>query len=98
MKPKKFSNQSAQQILKHLGNSLQDNVSYDLKIDPIGIRFLITETIWRRKIQSKKRKKLKVEQESMSKKQRRISNTKKRIRPKIRSVKKGRVVKLKGRV
>ncbi len=98
MKSKRFSNQTAEQILKHLHTLLDDKQKYTLTADPLGIHFTVTESRKIRKKLSGKKINLKKEQEFMSKKQRRKSNTKKRTRPKIRTVKKGRTVNLKGQV
>jgi hypothetical protein len=101
MKSKKFSNQSVEQILKHLENFLDHSVNYDLSIDPLGVNFSIKESTRRRRSKrkkSEKRKRLREEQKGMTKRQKRLIATKKRTRPKIRSVKKGRAVILKGRI
>ena len=97
MKPKRFSNQSKEQILKHLGGLLSGEVAYNLSVDPLGIRFLLTESTCGRKELSDKRKMLKEEGKGLSKGQRKKTGTRKRTGPKIRSVKKGRTVSLKGR-
>ncbi|RLI89156.1 MAG: hypothetical protein DRO62_02230 [Candidatus Altiarchaeales archaeon] len=98
MRGKRFSNQSQEQIISHLYHFLNENTRYNLSIDPLGIRFVITESTKKKKKPSEKRKLILGEQRNMSKRQRRLSNTKKRVRPKIRTVKKGRTVPLKGRV
>ena len=78
---------------------MDNNLKYNLFIDPLGIRLVIKESTRKNgNTPSKKRAQIKKEQENMSKRQKRISNTKKRTRPKIRTVKKGRTVELKGRV
>ena len=97
MPRQKFSNQTSQQIIAHLSNLLDCDIKYNLIVDPLGIRFEITRSIKQKRRTSSKRKKLKEEQKDMTKKQRKLSSTKKRTRPKIRSVKKGRTVKLQGR-
>jgi hypothetical protein len=95
---KRFSNQNREQVISHLYHFLNDDIGYNLSIDPLGIRFMITESTKRRRKPSEKRKQIKEEQKNMRKRHRKLSNTKKRTRPKIRSVKKGRTVALKGRV
>ncbi|MBN2015032.1 MAG: hypothetical protein JW778_07620 [Candidatus Altiarchaeota archaeon] len=97
MAAKRFSNQSGEQIIKHISNFLQEDCSYDLFIDPLGIRFLITESTRKRKKPSVKRMLLRKEHQNMSKGLRKLSGTRKRTKPKIRSIKKGRTVSLKGR-
>ncbi|MFC2154038.1 hypothetical protein ACFLRC_00965 [Candidatus Altiarchaeota archaeon] len=96
---KRFSNQTPDQIIKHLSNLLSTDTSYSLRVDPLGVYFEIKESRGGRKKKklSDKRAKIKSEQGKMSPRQRKLSNTKKRINPKIRSVKKGRTVTLKGR-
>lgn len=100
MGPRRFSNQTVEQILKHLGNFLDVTSAYDLQIDPLGIYFSIRESTRHRrsKGRSEKREKIRGQQDCMTKRERKLSNTKKRTQPKIRSVKKGRTVTLKGRV
>jgi len=99
---KRFSNQTPEQILKHLKHFLDESVTYDLYIDTLNVNFFIRESIKKRKRGkiSEKKKKLKELQKNknLSKRQRKLIATKKRTRPKIRSVKKGRTVILKGRV
>jgi len=98
MRLKRFSNQSHEQIISHLYYFLNENTEYNLSIDPLGIRFIITESTKKKRKPSEKRKLIREEQKNMSKRQKKLSGTKKRTRPKIRSVKKGRTVALKGRV
>ena len=99
MSKKQFSNQTPEQIISHLSHFMDNNLKYNLFIDPLGIRLVIKESTRKNgNTPSKKRAQIKKEQENMSKRQKRISNTKKRTRPKIRTVKKGRTVELKGRV
>ncbi len=97
MKGKRFSNQSQEQIISHLYHFLNEHTEYNLSIDPLVIRFIITESTKKKKKLSEKRKLIREEQKNMTKRQKKLSNTKKRIRPKIRTVKKGRTVALKGR-
>ncbi len=101
MKPMKLSNQTTEQVINHLRNLLDKDLRYNIVVNPImaeptGVHFTVRKIIKEKKYASKKRIKLRTEQRNMSKKQRKLSNTKKRIRPKIRTVKKGRTVNLKG--
>lgn len=98
MPRKKFSNQKPEQIIAHLSNLLDREVKYNLIVDPFGVNFTITESTKQDRRVSDKRKKLKSEQQNMTKGQRKRSGTKKRTNPKIRTIKKGRTVPLKGRV
>ncbi|MBD3388139.1 MAG: hypothetical protein GF416_03745 [Candidatus Altiarchaeales archaeon] len=93
---KRFSNQKKEEILKHLSHLLDTNTLYHLKADPLSVYFEIRESRRPQKRESEKRKRLKEETKHLSKKKRRLSGTRKRIKPKIRSVKKGRTVNLKG--
>ena len=95
---KRFRNQSSVQILKHLSHLLSSNANYSLYVDPLGVYFEVRESRGRRKKRvSSKKQMIKSEQSGMKPRQKKLSNTKKRINPKIRSVKKGRTVTLKGR-
>ncbi len=99
MKARRYSNQSKEQIIGHLSNILNEKVRYTLTVDPLGICYTLKESqVRKKKPPSSKKIKLREDQKWMSKKQRKKSNTKKRIKPKIRTVKKGRTVKLQGRV
>lgn len=95
MRGKKFGNQSADQIINHLTNLLNPNVKYNLSSDPLNVRFIITEAVGK-KPRSVKRLRLRDEQKNLSKGKRKHMSTKKNTRPKIRSIKKGRTVPLKG--
>ncbi|MCX6695347.1 MAG: hypothetical protein NTU61_03540 [Candidatus Altiarchaeota archaeon] len=95
MPPKKFSNQNPEQIISHLANFLKDNNMYNLYIDPLGVFFSINEA---RGGQRKQEVPLPRDWHQMSERERReYRNKKRRVSPKIRSVKKGRTVSLKGR-
>ncbi len=96
MASKKFNNQGKSQILKHLEHLLNSSASYNLFVDPLGIYLEIKESLGKRKKMSVKREKLKSESNHLSKGKRKRISTNKRTRPKIRTVKKGRTVKLKG--
>jgi hypothetical protein len=69
---------------------------YNLSVDPLGIYFELRESNCQPKVESEKRIMLRQEFQHMSKKMRRLGGTRKRVGPKIRSVKKGRTVNLKG--
>lgn len=92
----KFSNQKNTQIIKHLEKLLRDDKLYNLTIDPIGIYFVLKESVKQTKEPSEKQIKIRKEYENSSKKKRKLSGTRRRSSPKIRSVKKGRTVNLKG--
>lgn len=93
---KRFSNQSRDQVVAHLSNLLKDNTLYHVKSDPLEVYIEIRESRKPPKQESEKRKRVREETQHMSKKKRRLSGTRKRIKPKIRTVKKGRTVNLKG--
>jgi len=96
MGSKFFSNQDSEQILAHLRNFLRNGLKYNLKIDPLGIHFEIDETI-RRDQRITNQEQFSHELHGMSQKQRRLFNLKRRrSKPKLRSVKKGRTVSLRG--
>jgi hypothetical protein len=98
---KRFSNQSADQVVKHLINLLNAEVKYNLSCDPLYVHFTINEAVGGArggKGKSEKRLKVRAEQKNLSKGKRKHLGTKKTTRPKIRSIKKGRTVALKGRV
>jgi len=98
MSSKRFGNQTAEQVVKHLSNLLDKNIRYNLYADPLGVYFRVTESTNSVKHISPKRRRILAEQQNMRPREVIVSNTKKRINPKIRSVKKGRTVVLKGRV
>ena len=96
MASKHFKNQDTEKVISHLKHFLKKDVKYNLKIDPLGIHFEINETL-KKSQRTTNRDKFSGELSSMSKKQRRNFNLKRRrLRSKIRSVKKGRTVSLKG--
>lgn len=91
-----FGNQTAEQILSHLRNLLRNNLKYNLKADPLGIHFEIDEAI-QHDGRITNRDQFGREFEGMSGKQRRLFNLKRRrVKPKLRSVKRGRRISLKG--
>jgi len=97
MPKKKFGNQTVDQILKHLINLLDSEAKYDLFVDPLNIHFTIREAMGK-KPRSEKRNKLRAAQRNLSKGRKKHMATKKTTRPKIRTIKKGRTVNLKGQV
>ncbi|RLI94720.1 MAG: hypothetical protein DRO90_00585 [Candidatus Altiarchaeales archaeon] len=94
----RFSNQDTEQIIKHLSNYLNENFRYDLiiNVNPQEMEFIIRRSMKKRS-RSEKRI-INGDMKNLRKRQRRLVRTKKRTRPKIRSVKRGRTVELKGRV
>lgn len=98
MGKKRFSNQESEQVLKHLNKLLNSQALYNLCVDPLGIYFEIRESTRRKKKVSEKRGQLNEQIKHMSKGKRKRMSTNKRTSPKIRTVKKGRTVSLKGRV
>ena len=97
MPGKKFGNQTVDQILKHLMNLLDPATKYTLSADPLNVHFTIKEAMGK-KPRSDKRKKLRAAQKNLSTGQKKHMATKKTTRPKIRTIKKGRTVNLKGQV
>jgi hypothetical protein len=93
---KRFSNQNRDEVLRHLLNLLKPNNLYHLSADPLGIHFEISESSRPPRQVSDKRMMVQEEFSAFSKKKRRLSGTRKRVNPKIRSIKKGRTVNLKG--
>ena len=93
---KRYTNQGKKAILKHLEGLLSPKKTYNLCADPLGIYFEIRESTRQKKQRSEKMRKIISENKHLSKGKRKQLGTKKRIRPKIRSVKKGRTVNLKG--
>jgi hypothetical protein len=91
-----FRFQNREEIIKHLFRILSPDSLYNLNSDPLRIYFEIRESRKKPKQDSEKQRMLKKEYQNSSKKKRRLSGTRKRIKPKIRSVKKGRTVNLKG--
>jgi hypothetical protein len=96
MGSKFFGNQEKNQILAHLERFLRGPMRYNLKIDPLGIHFEISESVQRpQRITNQEQ--FSNELHGMSNKERRLFNLKRRrSKPKIRSVKRGRMVSLKG--
>jgi len=96
MGSKFFSNQDSEQILAHLRNFLRKGLKYNLRIDPLGIHFEINEAVYRGE-RVTNQDQFSNELHQMSNKQRRLFNLKRRrSKPKLRSVKKGRTVSLRG--
>jgi hypothetical protein len=93
---KRFSNQNKEEILRHLTNLLKPNTLYHLSADPLEIFFEIRESNRPPRPLSDKRMMVQEEFRNFSKKKRRLSGTRKRVHPKIRSIKRGRTVNLKG--
>ena len=96
MRSRKFSNQTGQQIMMHLSHFMSDDERYNLIIDPMGVEFRIMVSSSFGRGRSQRREK-RMEQDGMTRGERKKNNTKKSTAPKIRTVKKGRTVKLKGR-
>jgi ABC-type iron transport system FetAB ATPase subunit len=92
----RISNQDREQVLRHLANMLKPDIYYHVFSDPMGICFEVRESDWRPKPASEKLLMLQAEASTLSKKHRRLSGTRRRKRPKIRTVKRGRTVNLKG--
>lgn len=91
-----FGNQDVSQIIAHLQYFLRGGLKYNLKIDPLGVHFEIDEAV-RREQRLTNVDQYGHELSGMSRKQRRNFNLKRRrSRPKLRSVKKGRTVSLRG--
>ncbi|MBU4267138.1 MAG: hypothetical protein L6243_04185 [Candidatus Altiarchaeales archaeon] len=97
MPGKKFGNQTVDQILKHLINLLDPTAKYTLSVDPLNVHFTIREAFGKAP-RSEKRNKLRAAQKNLSTGQKKHIATKKTTRPKIRTIKKGRTVNLKGQV
>jgi len=97
----KFSRQTPEEIIKHLAHLLSYDTLYNLRVDPLRTHFYISEAVNKRRGKkglSAKEKKYLEEVKNERPRTRRLAATKKRTKPKIRSVKKGRTVVLKGRV
>jgi hypothetical protein len=92
----RFSNQSKDEVLRHLANMLREGTLYNLSCDPLRIYFEMRESQKQPNVESEKRQGVRMEYAHMSQRMRRLSGTRKRVRPKIRSQKKGRTVNLKG--
>jgi len=91
-----FGNQSSEQTMSHLRRFLRKGVNYNLEIDPMGIHFEIDEAV-SREARTTNRTQFSNELGTMGKKQRRKFNLRRRrSRPKLRSVKKGRTISLRG--
>ena len=94
MPEKRFSNQTPEQIISHLTFFLRNNMNYNLYIDPLGIYYEIKEA----RGGVKQDMQLPANWNQMSQKEcRDYRHKKRRGHAKIRSVKKGRTVSLKGR-
>ncbi len=93
---RRFGNQNRQQILSHLQSILREGKLYNLSTDPLEIHVEIMESNRQPKDPSEKQIRLRQEYANSSKKLRRLSGTRRRSGPKIRSAKKGRTVNLKG--
>jgi hypothetical protein len=93
---KRFGNQSREEVMRHLGNLMHPGKLYNLSVDPLGIYYEIRESNRQPREDSEKRLMVREQYAHMSQRMRRLSGTRKRVNPKIRSVKKGRTVNLKG--
>ena len=87
----RFSNQRKDEILRHLAVILREGTYYNLSSDPLCIHFEVRES----NFQPHEKPERQFRQWDRRRDMRR-SGTRKRVRPKIRSVKKGRTVNLKG--
>jgi len=97
MHGKRFGNQTTEQIVKHLQTLLDPEVRYPLSVDPLGIHYTIMESTDGIKNSGKIQMRREAT-EGMSKGMKKHMSTWKMKRPKIRSVKKGRTVNLKGQI
>jgi hypothetical protein len=95
---RRASSQTRQQIISHLMSVLREERLYTLTTDPLNIHITIRECERQKRTLSEKQMNVRREFASKSKKIRRLSATRRRTGPKIRSVKKGRTVNLKGAV
>jgi hypothetical protein len=94
MPAKRFSNQTPEQIIKHLAHFLKYKTNYNLYVDPLGVSFRIEEHVEKGSGSRKERPR---DWHALSKgKKRRTATKKHRATPKIRSRKMGRTVNLKG--
>ena len=97
MPTKKFSNQNTKQILAHLETYLQEDIEYNLKIDLLANYFEISSSA-KSKRKSAKRDRVRSEAEKLSQRKRRLAlSAKRRDKPKLKHVRNGRQIKLKGR-
>jgi hypothetical protein len=91
-----FGNQDAGQVIAHLSNLLRRGLKYNLEVDPLGVHFEIDEAV-QRTARLTNQTQFSGELSGMSNRERRLFNLKRRrSRPKIRSVKRGRTVSLRG--
>lgn len=96
MKAVRFRNQTSEEILKHLVHLLAYDTTYNLTVDPLRVYFEIKESTRPTRERSDKRKQIREFQKNLSTGKKKNMGTHKKTRPKIRSVKKFRTVKLKG--
>ncbi|MBN2517648.1 MAG: hypothetical protein JXB14_02280 [Candidatus Altiarchaeota archaeon] len=98
MATKKFSNQSFEQVISHLRTHLPQDRSYNLKIDPFTYYAGINASTGSKK-DSAKREKIRNEAQRLSQRKRRLAlSAKRRDKPKLKHVRNGREIKLKGRI
>lgn len=96
MVTKRFSNQTAEQVASHLKASL-DSERFNIKIDTFAGIAEIRKSSSGKKGHSKKREKIRGQMADMTqKKRRKVLSAKRREKPKLKHVRNGRMITLKG--
>ncbi len=96
MAAKSFSNQTGKQLLSHLEKFL-DSERFDIKIDTFAGVAEVRKSLPRKKGPSKKKKRLRKEMQDMRpRKRKKVLSAKRREKPKLKHVRNGRMISLKG--
>ncbi len=96
MATKSFSNQTGEQLLSHLEAFLESK-RFDIRIDTFAGVAEVKKSRPRKKGPSKKRKRLRKEMKDMRpRKRKKVLSAKRREKPKLKHVRNGRTISLKG--
>lgn len=93
---RKYGNQTPEQVISHLKSCLETD-SFNVKIDTFAKVAEISRARKGKKVDSKKKSRLRAEMSGMQpKKRRKVLSAKRREKPKLKHVRNGRMISLKG--
>jgi len=96
MAVKRFSNQDLDQVIAHMRSFLQEDLSYDIRIDPLAGHCEINTSRGGKKGSNKKSKLKELSRSMRPRKRKLVSAAKRREKPKLKHVRNGREIKLTG--
>ncbi|MBN2518114.1 MAG: hypothetical protein JXB14_04670 [Candidatus Altiarchaeota archaeon] len=97
MSTKKFSNQSLEQVIGHLGSNLAPGIKYDVRLDTFANHVEIDPAVRTGGHGSMKRDRIRDAAGSMKPRRRKLAmSAKRREKPKLKHVRNGRMITLKG--